>query len=53
LLVVADESLVAPVCLSLRLDWLSRSHLLQIERPAVQVFEPNPLLEISLKYITS
>jgi hypothetical protein len=52
LLVVADESLVAPVCLSLRLDWLSRDHW-QIERPAVQVFEQNPLLEISLKYITS
>jgi hypothetical protein len=52
LLVVADESLVDLVCLSLRLDWLSRDHW-QIERPAVQVFEQNPLLEISLKYITS
>jgi len=52
LLVVADESLVDAVCLSLRLGWLSRSHW-QIERPAVQVFEQNPLLEISLKYITS
>jgi hypothetical protein len=52
LLVVADESLVYLVCLSLRLDWLSRDHW-QIERPAVQVFEQNPLLEISLKYISS
>jgi hypothetical protein len=52
LLVVADESRVDPVCLSLRLDWLSRDRW-QIERPAVQVFEQNPLLEISLKYITS
>jgi hypothetical protein len=52
LLVVADESLVDRVCLFLRLDWLSRDHW-QIERPAVQVFEQNPLLEISLKYITS
>jgi hypothetical protein len=52
LLVVADESLVDAVCLSLRLDWLSRSYW-QIELPAVQVFEPNPILEISLKYISS
>jgi len=52
LLVVADESLVDQVCLSLRLDWLSRDYW-QIERPAVQVFDPNPILEISLKYITS
>jgi hypothetical protein len=52
LLVVADESLVAQVCLSLKLDWLSRDRW-QIERPPVQVFEPNPILEISLKYISS
>jgi hypothetical protein len=52
LLVVADESLVDLVCLSLRVEWLSRSHW-QIERPAVQVFEQNPFLEISLKYISS
>jgi hypothetical protein len=50
--VVADESLADPVYLSLRLDWLSRSHW-QIERPAVQVFEPTSILEISLKYISS
>jgi hypothetical protein len=52
LLVVADESLVDAVCLSLRLDWHTRSHW-QIERPAVQVFDPNPILEICLKYISS
>jgi hypothetical protein len=52
LLVVAGESLVDAVCLSFRLDWLSRDRW-QIERPAVQVLEPNQILEISLKYISS
>ncbi|MEG4167353.1 MULTISPECIES: hypothetical protein [unclassified Microcoleus] len=34
----------------LMLDWLSRSHW-QSDRPAVQVFDQNPLLEISLNIL--
>ncbi|MEG4825722.1 hypothetical protein QUB07_08330 [Microcoleus sp. F8-C5] len=36
--------------LALSRDWLSRSHW-QIYRPAVQVSEPNPLVEISLNIL--